>query len=372
MGVPSARHSICTHQRRAHTARRRTSSQCINATYGSVRGAISDGRPYRESDPLVSQINWDWQTWVHFPIRFHDPILQTLPTPPRVNVGRPRGRGSPRPPGSPRCSPRGARLRRCRNGRSNTSTSGFEALWLPLVRDEPAASPTRREPSRPLAQFEPDPARRFEPFAAGTAWARVPGLDRAAPAVDALGGIDEEPDLRKKGRHQTLFTSTRIVCCALPCASGVAFWLVSTLIHPRRQTPSLPGVYRGGRRGPIGHRRQLRRQPDLVPRPALPSRCGRCCQRRFSRRPTAPLRRRSGHAIAIAGKRSEGHHSPGPRRFTCRGSCLGPPPKPAATSVTASKRARTPPTVRNLTNCRAGCYIPVSKSSLIYAPQAGN
>src|SRR5664279_3423229 len=68
MGVPSARHSICTHQRRAQTARRRTSSQGINATYGSVRGAISDGRPYRDSDPLVSQINWDWQTWVHFPI----------------------------------------------------------------------------------------------------------------------------------------------------------------------------------------------------------------------------------------------------------------------------------------------------------------
>src|ERR1035437_5017148 len=69
MGVPSARHSIYTHQRRAQTARRRTSSQGINATYGSVREAISDGRPYRDSDPLVSQINWDWQTWVHFPIR---------------------------------------------------------------------------------------------------------------------------------------------------------------------------------------------------------------------------------------------------------------------------------------------------------------
>src|ERR1035437_2295572 len=69
MGVPSARHSVCTHQRRAQTARRRTSPQGINATYGSVRAAISDGRPYRDSDPLVSQINWDWQTWVHFPIR---------------------------------------------------------------------------------------------------------------------------------------------------------------------------------------------------------------------------------------------------------------------------------------------------------------
>src|ERR1019366_1159996 len=42
MGVPSARHSICTHQRRAQTARRRTSSQGINATYGSVRGCVKN------------------------------------------------------------------------------------------------------------------------------------------------------------------------------------------------------------------------------------------------------------------------------------------------------------------------------------------
>src|ERR1035437_4531896 len=57
-----------------HTPKKSANSESKNLiavhkrTHGSVRGAISDGCPYRDSDPLVSQINRDWQTWVHFPI----------------------------------------------------------------------------------------------------------------------------------------------------------------------------------------------------------------------------------------------------------------------------------------------------------------
>src|ERR1019366_8576285 len=75
MGVPSSRHPICTPKKSANS----TSKNFIAVHKRNVRfcaGAISDGRPYRDSDPLVSQINWEWQTWVHFPTcRFHGPDL---------------------------------------------------------------------------------------------------------------------------------------------------------------------------------------------------------------------------------------------------------------------------------------------------------
>ena len=48
--------------------------------------------------------------------------------------------------------------------RSAPATSRARAV------DERAASPPSPWPSRPLAQVEPDPARRFEPFVAGVAW----------------------------------------------------------------------------------------------------------------------------------------------------------------------------------------------------------
>src|ERR1019366_7512770 len=81
MGVASSRHPICTPKKSANS----TSKNFIAVHKRNVRfcaGAISDGRPYRDSDPLVSQINWEWQTWVHFPIRhagFTAPILRRAP-----------------------------------------------------------------------------------------------------------------------------------------------------------------------------------------------------------------------------------------------------------------------------------------------------
>jgi hypothetical protein len=64
---------------------------------------------------------------------------------------------------------------RCRRATSGGSRSSVRS-WAPQA-STPA--PPRRDRSRPLAQFETDPARRFELFVAGGDRARVPPGSRA-------------------------------------------------------------------------------------------------------------------------------------------------------------------------------------------------